>query len=463
MPLLGYSFLLPLLFLIGFVVGTVYPWSYLLADNYYDHNRLLQILLLCALMLCWVSGGRRRRAGAVSRDRWLIVGFWLMVSGGAISLCLGLSFTAAFTNYCHWLLLFSLFLLCASMASRDAGLIAGSLVGVQALAVFTGMLYLCFAVLLDDPLRAIVIYPGVDNIRFFNQVQVFVIPLLLFMLCRPKVGILAFVVLTANLLLLLVGSARGAGVISLLLLASIGGLLPQQRPRVYRAVAALLVAGVFYVGLRSLEPQGTYASAGSSERLGMWMETLDFLQWHNVLWGIGPGNYNQFEIIYSHPHNSVLQFLIEWGATALAGAVLIVGRLLILAYRHIRRYPEDELTQALFAALVAGLGYSLVSGVIVMPVPQTLLFTFAGLVWGRVNLAEKSAVSRQTDREGGRRIEPSNSIRSWQSVLAALLVLVLTVPYMWFVSNYFLQATSVEGPHDGPGFWRNGAAFTMPE
>jgi len=456
----------PFLILVLFTAGAIFPWREVLGDSYYDHQRLLQSLMLVVVAMVWVFGHWRQGLISTCRDRYLIFGFWAMMVGGAASVWLGLVPANGLVNYLHWLLLFSLFVVCAQASARGAFSTAGGLLAAQALAVFLGMLYLSFALLRGDSLSPSVIYPGVDNIRFFNQIQVFVVGLLIFLLGRPRIGGWAFGLLAANLLLMALGGARGTMLVALMTLFLVGLVLPQQRPRIYRAVAALLIAGVFYFGLRSLGSQGVYPlvrpESSSFVRLSMWMEIMDVLQFHNILWGVGPGNYNQFEIIHSHPHNSILQFLIEWGVTALAGAALIIGRLLGLAYRHIRRYPEDELTQALVAALVAGLGYSLVSGVIVMPVPQTLLFMFAGLVWGRVTSAKKSTTPRQTDLDR-QRIEPPNSIRGWQSVLAAALVLVLTVPYMWFVSNYFLQATSSEGSSNGPGFWRNGAAFMMPE
>jgi O-antigen ligase len=454
----------PFWILTFFIVGAIFPWRDALGDSYYDHQRLLQSLMLMVLATVWVARNRRQDLLAACRDRYLILGFWAMMAGGAASVWFGLVPANGLINYVHWLLLFSLFVVCTQARASDASFTAGGMLAAQAVAVFLGILYLVFALFGEDLFNPNIIYPGVDNIRFFNQIQVFVGALLVFLLGRPRIGGWAFALLTANILLMILGGARGTIFVALMIMFLVGLVLPQQRPRVYRAVAALLAAGVVYVGLHSLEFQGTYpmGRSESSERLDMWMKILDFLKFHNILWGVGPGNYDQFEIIYSHPHNSILQFLIEWGATALTGAALIIGRLLVLAYRHVRRYPEDELTQALLAALVAGLGYSLVSGVIVMPVPQTLLFMFAGLVWGRVALAEKRAASSPTGLEGRQRIESSNSICSWQSLLAALLILVLTVPYVWLVSNYYLQATSTSGLHGGPGFWRNGAAFVLP-
>ncbi len=447
---------LPTWILVGFIVGTVVPWSNVFTGSYYNHQRLLQVVLLIAIGSCWVSYSYRRKVSNIIADKLWLTGFLLMVVGGGASVWMGLSAPAASVGYCHWLLLFSLFLSCASVASRDAFIVTAGFIFCQAVSVFLAMLYLGFTLLSGDPVNASVIYPGVDNIRFFNQIQVFVMPLLLFGLCRPKIGYFTFVCLTANFLLLLIGGARGALMVSFFIFIWVGWVQAQQRVRVYWALGALTIAAAAYIGMQETGQSiaQEIIRTGTSGRVDIWLEIIESLRPHHLLWGAGPGNYGLFTTWrLGHPHNSVLQVLFEWGGVALVGAGFIVSRLLYLTIRYIKLYPEDELTQAIAASLAASFAYSLIGGVIVMPVPQTLLFIFAGLLWRRVVCFPASASVGLHKTHA----DPRYALR------AGLMVLILTAPYLWLVSNYYVQQTGIFRHVQGPAFWINGAAFTWPE
>ncbi len=62
-----------------------------------------------------------------------------------------------------------------------------------------------------------------------------------------------------------------------------------------------------------------------------------------ALWGWGPGFAASDQPHSNHPHNVLLQLGYEWGGLALAVSLLVVGRLLWLAYKHEARGGEGSL------------------------------------------------------------------------------------------------------------------------
>lgn len=413
-----------------FVVATVFPWVFAWADGYHNHQRLAQmsVLLLAAAMS--VPTGINGHFLWLSHCSILCAGLLLFLLGGALSVWFSAFFFHALFEYLHWLLLLMFACVTVAWAKADKKILLffTVLMVAQALGVFIAMLYLLFAFVRGEPINPEIIYPGVENIRTFNQIQIFVIPLLVFFLAHRRISQILFIVLYANFLLLFVGGGRGVALVLLLLFLWML-CVSRLRPRIYKALVAVALAGgtyglLLYFGVAGM--QEIYR-VGSSGRIEMWMEIVHALSLKYLLFGIGPNGYALFtqSFLSAHPHNSVLQILLEWGGIALLGVGAVVARVLYATYKYVARHKGDELTQALCATWLVALAYSLFDGVIVMPIAQTLIVVFAALLWGRVR--SEGAVGE-------------NKGLGYRGVLSvAVCVLVVCMPYVWLASTYYLQ------------------------
>lgn len=444
-----------------FLVGVIFPWREVFGDGYFAHHRIVQLIFLTFIAV-YLMSHQWRKAVIRREDKWLRIGAALFYAGGLVSLGLGMSVTQAGLEYLHWVLLGILFISCAGVSSDlYVKPLAIIFLVAHGLLIFLAILYLLFALLEGDPLQAIVIYPATENIRFFNQIQIFVLPLLLLLLKYPRVGYLAFIFFTANALLLCVGGARGAGLALSVILFIVAVAVPSMRGNVIRASLASLLSLIIYAILWWIGVEGLHdiSRSGTAGRAEMWLEIIRNLQWHHLVWGIGPANYVLFGQLYSfgHPHNSVLQWILEWGGISFLGATLIVSRILYKATVYVKQMPSDLFTLGLLLSWLAALAYSLVDGVIVMPIAQTLFVAFAGLLWGRVSGRPAST----TDAEDANNLTgPMNVVKS---CMAGLLVLLITVPYIYLASQYYVQQSSTCSDTSGPRFWVNGTPLLFPE
>ncbi|PCO06224.1 hypothetical protein AWR36_000050 [Microbulbifer flavimaris] len=366
----------------------------------------------------------------------------------------------------HWFLLSSILCFGFYIARRELVhvLLAGLLI-LQSLMVLKALLFLLFEVALGDSLRAALLYPGVEHHRFFNQVQVFIVPLLYLWAVQTRFRKFAYFFLFANLLLAFSGGARG------LLVGLIGGaviagfLLPHLRREVLNAGVVTLFAALAYLGLSLWVELGKNADvlrAHTSGRLVIWQRLIEALEPSHFVLGQGTESfsYHSFNRIEGHPHNSVLQFLYEWGLLATLGMIAAVGRILWLGWQKARCAVDDRshmvVTASLLVALVSAAIYSLFSGVVVMPIPQTLFFLFLGLLWGAVKydaaeVPEKKPV--QIEKGLFRPEAISTSVITGVGLGAVLVV------YVHFCGAYLAQQAGAQEEFRAPRFWAQGAQF----
>ncbi|MBB1355530.1 O-antigen ligase domain-containing protein, partial [Pseudoalteromonas sp. SR45-5] len=162
--------------------------------------------------------------------------------------------------------------------------------------------------------------------------------------------------------------------------------------------------------------------------------------------GNGPGVFEMSlgsSAPYSHPHNSLIEILNEWGLIALICILTAVFTTFKKAITHLKKHKKDIITESLFYSFAIGITYSLFSGVHVMPVSQTLLFIMWGLLLGRV------------DKKRGQSISINKDLKA--------LVTILFV-FAWYL--YLQKAISIynninpdKGYIYGPRFWSVGQRF----
>lgn len=254
-----------------------------------------------------------------------------------------------------------------------------------------------------------VIWPGpitgFNNVRFFNQYQLWtlgliVLPLLAFDLKNLHKRYLLHLGLICWYVLMFHTASRGA-LLAWALGLSITALMYKKLAWPLIRLQLIYITGGFlsFKILFELIPflkkfavvTGTIIRDTTSDRLALWSETAKLIQEHPV-WGVGPMHFAWYSPISAHPHNSVLQIMAEWGLPA---ALLMLAIIFYSLYCWLKKLniatfqsqteADRNLTIVLFFTIVTNTAYSLVDGVIVMPISQIMMFTCIGLMMGHYN------------------------------------------------------------------------------
>jgi putative inorganic carbon (HCO3(-)) transporter len=406
----------------------------------YNDKRLSEILLLCTYGLLLILSRTARtnwRGILAALPLTARAGFATVLGLGLLSALRAARPDAALLEVANVGLLFVLALGIASWV-RDSGQGATRLfiygIAAMALAYETRFLAVLLAMLVEHaPFSNHDLFPGFVNLRFFNQIQTWTLPLLAlpFWLAgrSHSLRLIVFTGLVIWWLLLFISSSRGA------LLAVCGGAaltfavfrqrsLPWLKIQSLAAMVALAVYFTFYqfvflspssVGTYALPQQVAHVSgahhalpqtiAGVFEdphalpqRVTRIFEDPTRIRLLNDAWnmflhapllGSGPMHYAYyFHDSYLHPHNSWAQLLSEWGLPATL-LLLLLSFWGIAAWIKKARNAAPESnghTHLVRVALLASLGgaalQSLVCGTIVMPLSQLLAACVVGLMLG---------------------------------------------------------------------------------
>lgn len=243
---------------------------------------------------------------------------------------------------------------------------------------------------------------GFSNPRFFGQVALWILPLLVTGATTARETTRTRLILGATAclwgaLVLESGSRTAVGAIAVGVVA----VLATQFRRAWRwLIAAAAVSAGSYLGWATIfnMDRGSTASGSALTRIGeegahgsgraiFWTDAIEITKDHPVL-GIGPEHYAHIEgTLFAHPHNAPLQLMAEWGLPAaiilLTIACWAVGRWTVGVLKgHYADISEPVALAGLTAALTAGASASLLDGIIVMPITQTLLATVCGWMLG---------------------------------------------------------------------------------
>jgi len=290
----------------------------------------------------------------------------------------------------HFILLFHLLIISTNIKTKQAILcFIYILVAAHISLILICFLNIIFSLNDGSGLNRYNIYVGFINVRFFNQVQIFILPLLLLLLKNKHINKLIVFSIALNLLLMFIGHARGAllswGVLLCFIILSNSSLKKQAITSIYISVFSYLL----FLYLNSLTSSGiTVLKTTSGGRYELWFNTLSTLNWSHFIIGNGPGIFEgtiNNSRPFGHPHNSLIEVLIEWGGLALLAIACLILNTLKHTYEYLKTHKKDTLTSVIFYSWLAGIIYSLFSGVHVMPVSQTLLFVTWGILLGRIN------------------------------------------------------------------------------
>ncbi len=386
--------------------------------QWHDGQRFGQLALLAMLLglMLWPAYWRG------TADVWSCLEPWKRYAWSAAFL-MGLvsSILAALPRWAllewglQWLLLVVVFAVAAQRRLHgeklDGWLVVLFFATATAYAVSSAVIYL--TMLLAGPdykqgFNTLELYHGFSNVRFFGYLQTILLPFLLLPAMwwgtTPARRMLLWSVPVAWWVLLIGSGSRGAWVA--LLVGAIAVLLLAGRAGRYWARWQLfaLCCGGFCYGLfiwllpqwlvfhPEAQPAAYLHRTGEimslSLREVLWSEALQF-SWQQPWLGIGPMHYAHAGArVAAHPHNAVLQWMAEWGMPA---ALLLTGLCVMagLAFaRHVRRVARADggtrvpVQVALLAGLAGAAAQSMVDGILVMPVSQTLLALLCGWAMG---------------------------------------------------------------------------------
>ena len=371
---------------------------------FHDSQRLFELLLLAVVLLHFILL-RSNTIKLMPLNKNLQYGFYLLLIFSLVSVFLAKSPRHATIEVSIFAGLSYLTLFIVSLFNENKALLIKSLIYVLWLSVVLYLLsfYVGYfsALISNTPLHWPSPFNGFNNIRLFNQYQLWPIalitlPLLAFNF-KKSAQLWLYFALTCWWILLFYSASRGvlvAWVVGVAVTAIVYKKLSWPFLRVQLINIVTGFAGYYFLfkyipSLRgSTVITSTIARESTSDRIALWAECLKFIQ-QNPIFGIGPMNAPWHNSKMLQPHNSLLQIASEWGlpATFIILAIAAYGIYLWLKKFNIytlnsQSNLDKNLAIILFFTITTNAAYSLVDGVIVMPISQVLMFTMIGLMIG---------------------------------------------------------------------------------
>ena len=301
-----------------------------------------------------------------------------------------------------------LFIAMTEVFRRDEGAFLILLRVKSAVVVGVGLFFLLFIYLFQDPelAREVKAAPPVyRHLRHLNYDLFFALPVLVLLLKNNLRTYLVMILLFATCLVAIWTAGRG---MALALLAAFG----LARLRYWRAGPTrleLVCGGILILSVLVLMFSGktlfldltTSQTVGaetvnklSSGRIKIWMASLDMLSKQDLysqLFGLGPdafARHGAWRAGIVQPHGSLVQILLEFGATGLLLFVALMVSLIKKAIFLVVESPSD--TDVLAAVLlVGGLVFSLVDGIFYHTVAMVMMVLLIAFVSWRYQVLKR--------------------------------------------------------------------------
>jgi len=451
--------------------GLIAPW-YLLefTGPLYDSARLLELILLipiAALLIVIPIWRRQALTVFTSIPNTIKIGLRALSILALTSSILAQFPEKSLQEISLFLLLFMFGIICQFLTSNNRTLmdrlfIATILLGALLFICHFVICYLA-AVVTNIPFSWVTPFVSFSNVRFFSQYQAYTLPILVIPLVTFK---LPFRWRAVTLILLAfwwaLHFATGTRSVWVALIVTTLFLLIFLKDRARQwliwQLMGMLIGGIFYLAFDYLTLDNSLYGLGSITKRGLddngrwplWLNAFEMIKNHPLL-GIGPMHFafNNFTIA-AHPHNSILHIAAEYGLPAVLIAVYLVVALLKKAVVWCIKptYSENpQINIALTASLVCGLCDSLLSGNIIMPHSQMMLFMIGGWLIGRNQATDLISVELQPLQSKGRTL-----------VLVAVVLAAITIQLNDVQSYYsYMKRTQFSVPeYAHPRFWNDG-------
>jgi len=242
-------------------------------------------------------------------------------------------------------------------------------------------------------------FPSFANARFFNQYQIWTLPLLTFILTEQRlfkkinIYILLFIAISWWVIFFTTGS-RGAVLSIVTALCIVKFFFRDKSSEFIKTTLFISISGfTVYQFLFHAIPylinqdsklllDSLEIRINSSDRLFLWGKAINFAI-DNPIFGIGPMHFAWQDIRnitpsphLNHPHNSFLQWGAEWGLISLS----LISYLILHSLRKwFTKFNHKTVTNndaplviTLTFSIISAITYSLFSGVIVMPMSHLM-------------------------------------------------------------------------------------------
>ncbi len=391
----GYRYLFLFFFMVlcFFSSSAVVYWFF--AGSWLEQQRVFELLMILCALFSFLCLGHVRVDSGVCK---LWAGIFLI---GAIS--------SVFSRYPVWagyewsksVGLFFLVLIGGRVFAEEKFRIA-VLAIIVLLSLFLAYQFFLFYVMafmsgvLD--LNPYLLYPGFDNPRFYSQVLIVLLPLVIYVAAllaekgRPLVASIVFLVCVIQWGLLIALAGRGSW-LAVALASVVGFLLFSPFYRFFLLHLFTVIGGFFlYLFLFWLVPWylelsqdfPTALRSGLSARELIWSKALE-MAFANPFLGVGPMHFSaEWNHIAAHPHQMVLQWAAEWGIPATIIGVFLISLGMWRGFQYIRTSTSaTELDVAIWMSLCSALVLAQVDGVFVMPFTEGWLAIVAGMALAR--------------------------------------------------------------------------------
>ena len=433
-----------------FFLCTLIPLIPIISYDYHNHQRIIQIAFLLSMSLIGLTSfiGNKEPTFKLALNKKNGMLFSVFIFCGYLSALMSMeqSFSLLYTFHISLLILTMCYVGTINNKKSILFIIYALLITHTSL-ILICLLNITFTLSEQQPLNPYIIYSGFINIRFFNQVQVFILPFLVLLLKFKSIQRIVFIILFLNLLLIFIGQARGALLSFLAFSIFALALKTTLKKQVLLGLACFILSCIAFYALDSLNRGGAeILRTSSSGRIDLWFNTLSSLSLKHLFIGNGPGVFEMSlgsSAPFSHPHNSLIEILNEWGLITLICILTAVFTTFKKAITHLKKHKKDIITESLFYSFAIGITYSLFSGVHVMPVSQTLLFIMWGLLLGRIN----------------KKRDQSISINKYLKALVATLFIFTWYLYLQKAISIYNNIDPDKGYIYGPRFWSVGQRF----
>ncbi len=428
-----------------------------------DRQRLLELLLIVFVLLHSIQTGRLKQ-NIVLPSKPIQIGLLILAIFAFFSITLAYTPRHALTELNMFAALGFLSLLIANQYQQNKIRIIKYLtytlwIGIllYMLSFYTGYIT---ATAVKNPLKWPFPFTGFTNIRSFNQYQLWGIGLLLLpVICfelKKSTRIIMHIALIAWWVLLFYSASRGV-LIAWLIAICITILVYQKLAWPFlKLQLAYVVAGFMsYQLLFKVIPKthgsqlvtSTVVRETTNDRLDLWNQAILMIKTYPIF-GVGPMHYAWFNKTNGHPHNSILQLAAEWGLPATA---IILAISIYAFYCWFKKFSPNQLkikstldknlAVILFFTMITNAAYSMVDGVIVMPISQVLMFTMIGLMIGQYVSTENSVPHKTT-------------LRPWIAGILLISLAWSTYPEIKQGFSGDRKGFSMGHTAIGPRFWR---------
>lgn len=277
------------------------------------------------------------------------------------------------------------------------------LVFTVALYLFKFVVVLMLATINGGLIKPSLMLSGAVNVNFIAQPLGLLAPFFAVFAVGEKgwSGRLVFALLVSVILLMLVIDNRGV-LVSMALVSIFWALWQNKNVLVVTVLAGFIAFAIYLVLIQFAEVvsvddqvRGLLSSAGRGQ---LWLES--FRMWRENLWfGIGPYMFALDSSLGNgaHPHNLYLQLLSEWGGLAFSALSVVFLYAFYNALIVVKIARDNVMLTGSFLGVLEGVLHSGLSGVLVMPLSQTIFVILIAVFISSVSLGADEG----THKEGG--------------------------------------------------------------